>query len=107
MCKVETYAASASNLSGSVRSGLHPNKLTSPLPQGPMAQGHLMTTETQDVGLILSQALRMNMHEVPSYYSFPCEQYHAGVTNWINSIWEMSNIPACNKPTRIHCKIGG
>ena len=34
-----------------------------------MAQGHPMTTETQDVDLIRSQALRMTMHEVPSYYN--------------------------------------
>ena len=31
-----------------------------------MAQGHLMTIEVQDEDLIRSQALRMNMHEVPS-----------------------------------------
>ena len=35
---------------------------------------------------------------------FPCEQYHTGVT--INNLWEMSNIRACNKPVRIHCKTG-
>ena len=43
----------------------------SPQPLGlsaPMAQGHPMTTGIRDVDLILSQALRMNMHEVPSYY---------------------------------------
>ena len=47
------------------------DKLTAPQPlgpSGPMAQGRLMTVEIQGVGLILSQALRMNMHEVPSYY---------------------------------------
>ena len=37
---------------------------------GPMAQGHLMTIETQDVDLILSLALKMIMHAVPSYSSF-------------------------------------
>ena len=50
--------------------GLHSNKLMAPQPQGPMAQGHLTTTGTHDADLILSQALMMNMHEVPSYYSF-------------------------------------
>ena len=34
--------------------GLNSNKLAAPQPQGPMAQGHLMKTETQDVDLILS-----------------------------------------------------
>ena len=48
--------------------GLHSNKLTAPQTQGPMAQDHLMTTETQDADLILPQALLMNMREVPSYY---------------------------------------
>ena len=37
---------------------------------------------------------------------FPCEQYHTGITNWINNLWEKSNIPAYNKPVRIHCKAG-
>ena len=50
--------------------GPRSNKLMAPQPQGPMAQGHLTTTGTQDADLILSQALMMNMHEVPSYYSF-------------------------------------
>ena len=39
-------------------------------PLGPMARGLLTTTGTQDEDLILSQALKMNMHEVPSWYSF-------------------------------------
>ena len=37
-------------------------------PLGPMAQGHLMTVEIRGADLILSQAPKMNMHEVPSYY---------------------------------------
>ena len=37
---------------------------------------------------------------------FPCEQYRKVVTKWINSLWEDSNMPAFNKPVRIHCKAG-
>ena len=48
--------------------GLHSNTLTTPQPQGPMAQSHLMTTETHDEDLILPQAQKMNNHEVPSYF---------------------------------------
>ena len=47
------------------------DKLTAPQPlgpSGPMAQGRLMTVEIQGADLILSQALKMNLHEVPSYY---------------------------------------
>ena len=49
-------------------SGLHSNKLTGPQLQGPMAQDHLLTIEIRYVDLMLSQAPRMNMREVPSYY---------------------------------------
>ena len=48
--------------------GLRSNKLTAPQPQGPLAQDHLMTTETRDEDLILPQAPKMNNHEVPFYY---------------------------------------
>ena len=47
------------------------DQVTAPQPlghPGPMAQGLLMTVEVQGVDLILSQALKMNMHGVPSYY---------------------------------------
>ena len=37
---------------------------------------------------------------------FPCEQYRKGVTKWINSLWEDSNMPAFNKLVRIYCKAG-
>ena len=56
-------------------------------PSGPMAQGHLTITETQDVDLILSQAPKTNMHEVPSCLifrannttlEFPCESIASG-----------------------------
>ena len=37
---------------------------------------------------------------------FPCEQYHAGITKWINTIWEESNMPTDNRPVTIHRKAG-
>ena len=62
-------------------------------PLGFMAKGRLMTVEIRGVDLTLSQALN--------------EQYTlGGITNWINNLWENSNIPACNKPVRTHCKAG-
>ena len=53
--------------------GTYSDTVSAPQPlglSGPMAQGHLTITETQDADLILSQASKTNMHEVPSYYSF-------------------------------------
>ena len=37
---------------------------------------------------------------------FPCEQYHIGITNWIDNLLGKSNIPVYNKPVRIHCEAG-
>ena len=51
--------------------GTHSNMVTAPQPlglSGPMAQGHLMTKEKRGVDLIFSQAPKMNIHGVPSYY---------------------------------------
>ena len=73
---------------------------------GPMAQGHLTTTETQDVDLILSQVQRMNMREVPFCFDFHCEQYQEGVSAWIEKFWATTNAPVFSKPIRIHCKTG-
>ena len=52
--------------------GTYLDKTMAPQPLGllgPMALGHLMTTETQDEDLILSPAPKMNNHEVPSYFA--------------------------------------
>ena len=48
--------------------GTYLDIVTVPQPLGPGSQGRLMTVEIQGVDLILSQALRMKMHEVPSCY---------------------------------------
>ena len=51
--------------------GIHSDIVTAPQPlglSGPMALGHLMTTETHDEGLILPQAPRINNHEAPSCF---------------------------------------
>ena len=39
-------------------------------------------------------------------FSSPVRKYHTGITNLINNLLEDSNMPACNKPVRIHCKAG-
>ena len=74
---------------------------------GPMAQGHLMTIEIQDEDLIHSQAPKINKQSRSAVLlRFPCEQYHKEITKWIDNLWEESNLPAYNKPVRIHCKAG-
>ena len=82
--------------------------VTAPQPlglSGPMAQGHLMTVEILGVDLILSSPEKEQARSAV-LLRFPCEQYHKGITKWINNLWEESNMPADNKPVRIHCKAG-
>ena len=40
------------------------------------------------------------------FLRFFCEQYHKGITKWINNLWEETNMPSCNKLVRIHGKAG-
>ena len=37
---------------------------------------------------------------------FPCEQFHAGVSTWFDKFLATADIPAANKPIKIHCKTG-
>ena len=67
---LETNAASGSSGPDSARSSNvlgQSNGSTATGPSGPMALGRPMTIGTQDVDLILLQALKTNMHGVPSY----------------------------------------
>ena len=86
--------------------GLHSNKLTASQPQGPMAQDHLMTTETHHEDLILSPAPKMNNHEVPTYFDSLANNTSKGLQSGSIPFWEESNMLACNKLVRIHCKVG-
>ena len=64
---------------------------------GPMAQHHLTTTE-QDVDLILSQAPKMNVHEVPSYYgchvnSTTLEFPRGSISSWKSPTYQPTTNP--------------
>ena len=77
-------------------------------PQGPMARGHLTTTGTQDVDLILSQSPEdEHAQSAVFFYSFHVNNTRAGACTWIGNIWARANIPSYNKPIRNHCKTGG
>ena len=55
---------------------------------GPMAQGHLMIIGIRDVDLILFSSPEDEHARSAVLLRFPCEQYHTGITNWINNLWE-------------------
>ena len=58
---------------------------------GPMAQDHLMT-EIQGEDLIRSQAPEDEQSRSAVLLRFRCEQYHKGVTKWIDNLWEECNV---------------
>ena len=78
-----------------VRRDLGPrsNKLTASQPQGPMAQDHLMTTETRDENLILPQAPKTNNHKVRFYYDSLANNT-SKESKLIDTLWDESNMQA-------------
>ena len=80
--------------------------VTVPQPLGlldPMAQGHLMTTNTRSRPDTFSGPEDEQARSAV-LLRFQCEKHQIGITNWINNLWDKSNTPAHNKPVRIHCK---
>ena len=106
LCKVETYATSASNVTGSARSWPSLEQVdgsTAAGSHGPGSSNDNRNTRRRP-DIFSSPADEHARSAV--FLRFPCEQYHIGITKWINTLWERSNIPADNKPVTIHCKAG-
>ena len=104
--KVETYAPSASNVSGSARSWPSLEQVGGSTAAGPMAQGCLMTVETQDADLIRSQAPKMNMREVPVFYGSVANNTTLELRNGSILYGKSPTCQPTNKPGTIHCKAG-
>ena len=95
MCKFETHAASASNVSGSARSWPTLEQVDGSTAAGSHGPG---STETHDEGLILPQAQKMNNHEVPSYSDFlannTSKELHSGSIPFGKNLvcWHVTNL---------------
>ena len=107
ICKVETCAASASNVSGSARSWPSLEQVDGSTAAGTHGPGSSDDNRNTIRRLDTFSRLRMNMHEVPSYYSSLVNNITLEFLLRINSIWEKSNMPIYIKPIRIHCKTCG
>ena len=86
--------------------GMCSDTVTAPQPlglSGPMAQGHLMTERNTRRRLDTFSSPEDEHARSAVLLQFDCDQYHTGVTNWINSEAK-SNMPAYDKPVRLHCK---
>ena len=106
VCKFETYAASASIVSGSARSWPtleHVDGSTAAGSHGPGSPDDNRNTRRR-LDLSSSAEDAQSRSAVP--FRFPCEQFLKGDTQWIDTHWDESGMLACNKPIRIHCKAG-
>ena len=109
MCKLETGAAAGSSGPNSARSWNMPGHSDGSTATGSLgSHGPVLSDDNRNTRRRLDTFSILEDEHARSAVSprFPCEQYHTGVTNWINSVWEKSNVSACNKPVRIHCKTG-
>ena len=104
--KVETYAASASNVSGSARSWPTLEEVdcsTATGSHGPGSSGDNRSTRRR---LDTSTSPDDEQARSAVLLRFPCAQYLTGVTQWINNVLEKSDNPPQNRPIRLHRKAG-
>ena len=106
LCKVETYATSASNVSGSARSWPTLEQVDGSTAAGSHGPGSSDDHRNTRRRLDTSSSTEDEQSRSAVLLRFPCEQYLKGITKWIDTFWVESNMQACNKPVRIHCKAG-
>ena len=106
VCKVETYVASASNVSGSARSWPSVEHIDGSTAAGSHGPGSSDDNRNTRRRLDPSSTAEDEQSRSAVLYRFPCEQYLKGITQWIDTFWEESGMLACNTHFRIHCKAG-
>ena len=104
--EVETYAASASNVSGSARSWPSLEQVDGSTAAGSQGPGSSNDNRNTRRRLDTSSSLADEHARSAVLLRFLCEQYHTGITKWINTLWERSNMPVDNSPVLIHCEAG-
>ena len=106
VCKVETYAASASNISGSARSWPSLEQVDGSTAAGSRGPGSSSDNRNTRRRLDISPNPDDEHARSAVLLRFPCEQYHKRITKWINNLCEESKMPADSRPVTIHCKAG-
>ena len=107
VCKVETYAASAPIVSGSARSWPSVEQVDGSTPAGSHGPGSSDDNRNTRRRLDTPSSTEDEQSRSAVLLRFLlCEQYLKGITKWIDTFWDESNMQACNKPVRIHCKAG-
>ena len=107
LCKVQTNAASASNISGSARSWRSIEEVDGSPAAGSHGPGSSSNNRNTRRRLDTSSNPDDENARNAILLRFPCEQYNKGFTKWINNnLCEESNMPADSRLVTIHCKTG-
>ena len=102
-CKVETYAASASNVSGSARSWPTIEQVDGSTAAGSHGPGSSDDTRNTQRRLDPASSTEDEQSRSAVLFRFPSEQNLKGRSKLIDTFWEESIMLACNKPVRFHC----
>ena len=106
MGKVETHAASASNVSDSAKSWPSLERVDGSTAAGSHRPGSSDDNRSTRRRVDTFSSPEDEQSRSAVLLRFECAQYHKSFTKWIASLWEESNMSAHNKPVRFHCKAG-
>ena len=106
LCKVEGDIVSASSVSGTARSWNVLSQSDGSTAAGFHGPGSSDDHRNTRRRLDTSSSTEDEQSRSAVLLRFPCEQYLKGITKWIDTLWDESNMQACNKPISIHCKAG-
>ena len=98
VCKFETYAASASNVSGPARSWPTLEQVDGSTAGGSHGPGSSDDNRNTRRRLDPSSSAEDEQSRSAVLFRFPCEQYLKGITKWIDTLCEESDLLACKKP---------
>ena len=104
LCKVETYATSASIVTGSARSWPSLEQVDGSTAAGSHGPGSSNDNRNTRRRFDPSSGAEDEQSRSAVLFRFPCEQYLKAITQWIETLWEESDMLACNKLVTIHCK---
>ena len=96
MCKFETNAASASNVSGLARSWPTLEQVDDSTAAGSDGPGSSDDNRNTRRRLDTLSSTEDEQSRSAVLLRFPCEQYLKGITKWIDNLWEESDMLACN-----------
>ena len=98
LCKVQTHTASASSVSGSARSWPTLEQVDGSTAAGSHGPGSSDDHRNTRRRLDTSSSTEDEQSRSAVLLRFPCEQHLKGITKWIDTLWEESNMQSLQQP---------